>query len=185
MLPFLKTKLTLIILSVVVVLGLTGATAVLAAERHVGPFAQNTAAASDHGHGQSDHGTPPSHDQTQYHAQGLIQSVSLKAGEHSGTLVFLPDGASKSVMVQFTADTHVEIADDRTPSAGHGQPGAAGLEVGLHANIIGTLQKDGFVLATEIQANANGRAHQGGEMPTPGSGNDHTPTPHGTPIPGK
>ncbi len=166
MLTFLKTKLALTVLSAVIVLGVAGVTTAMAAELHFGPFA--SASPSAQKTTPADHGTPPSHDQNHYHAQGLIQGVTLNADKHSGTLVFLPDGASKSITVHFTADTHVEIADDRDPQAAHGQPGAAGLEVGLHANVVGTLQHDGSVLATTIQANANGKAHEGGEMPTPG-----------------
>src|SRR5215469_11257054 len=146
MLTVLKTKLALTIIGLVAATGVAGTTAVVAAQQHAGPFApggifaSHTATPADH-----DHGTPAASDQ--YEAQGLIQSVSLNADKQSGTLQFLPNGTSASITVQFTADTHVEVADDRDPSSTHGQVGAAGLRAGLFANIVGTRQHNGSVVA--------------------------------------
>jgi len=183
MLAALKTKLALALIGGIAVLGITGTTVVVAAQQHAGPFAPG---------GMFAHATPASaqseahkaQDQSPYHAQGLIHSVSLDAKTHTGTLVFIPDGTSKSVTVRVTVQTHVEVADAPEHDGMHGQARVADLTSGLFAVVVGTLQHDGSVLAKNIQANAHGKAHHGGEMPTPGAGNGHpdpTPTPkHGT-----
>jgi len=179
-LTLLKTKLAAVIISAVAVTAVAGTT--VAAANHAGPFAAgaifgpNASVTTHHQPAQ----TPDTDQHTQhYEAQGLISSVTFNAGNTSGTLLFLPNGSHAAVLVKFTAQTHVEVAADNSKGAtSHGNPGAAGLKAGLYANIVGERQADGSVLATNIQANANGNAHQGGEQPTPGPGNGHhTPTP--------
>jgi cytochrome c-type biogenesis protein CcmE len=177
MLTLLKSKLAMTVLGLVVAMGAAGTATVVAAQQHVGPFAQSSGLASGHSTGQ---GTTTPQGSHQFHAQGLIQGVTLNSDTVSGMVLFLPDGASKAVTVHFTAQTHVEVADDAqqgSSTSDHGQIGAAGLKTGEYALVVGTLQSDGTVLATEIQANTNGKAHQGGATPTPGSGEGHRPIP--------
>jgi hypothetical protein len=179
MLAFLKTKLALTIIGVVAAVGATGAATVVAAQHHIGPFAQESGAAHSTIATSKATKTPPG--AAQYHSQGLITGVTLDAGAASGTLTFLADDTTQAVTVHFTSQTHVEVTNDTAGSgaaASHGQSGAAGLKTGMYAVIVGTVQSDGSILAKEIQANANGKAHHGGATPTPGPGNGHhTPTP--------
>ena len=196
MLTLLKTKLALILIGALAVTGVTGTAAVVAAHQHVGLFANGnlfgTQTSHSHGDINTDKGTPTD---ANYHAQGIIQSVTLGTDSTSGTLTLLPNGTSTVVTVDFTAQTHIEIAADSEQK--NPDSGAAGLKAGLFANVVGTLQPDKTVLAKEIQANANGKAHQGGNTPTPTPGDGHkhangtpTPTPgdghghqNGTPTP--
>ncbi len=193
MLALLKTKLAAVIISALAVTTVAGTT--VAAANHAGPFAPgNVFGTSQNGDISRDSTTTPgSNGKTQhYEAQGQIVSVTFAAetgtttgtppgvttgtplGTASGTLMFLPNGSSAAISVTFTLQTHVEVADKT-----HTTKGAAGLKAGLYANIVGLKQTDGTVLATTIQANANGNAHQGGSQPTPGPGNDHhAPTPN-------
>lgn len=197
MLALLKTKLAVLLLGALAVTGATGTAAVVAAHAHAGPFAQGGIFAQQQSapHAQATK-TPEGGAGTSFQGQGLIQSVTFAAGNVSGTLVFLPDGTTTPITVQFTTQTHVEVADGSNQhSTSQGNLGAPGLKAGLYANIVGTLQTNGSVLAKEIQANANGKAHQGGGQatPTPGPGHGHhdgTPTPvpghghhDGTPTP--
>lgn len=160
MMAFLKAKLAAVLISALAVTTVTG-TAVVAAGHHAGPFApgsvfgtQKTTKA-DEGH-------------QDFHAQGLIQHVTFAVGTTtSGSLTLLPNGQTQTVMVTFTAQTHVEVnGNNGTHQAGSTTSdetsGAAALTAGLYANVEGTKQGDGTVLAREIQANANGKAHQGG-----------------------
>jgi hypothetical protein len=160
MLSFLKTKLALTLIGAIAAVGAMGTATMVAAQHHVGPFAQGSGAV--HSTVSASHKTPPG--AAQYHAQGVITAVSLNAGATSGTLTFLAHGTTRAVTVHFTAQTHVEVADAGAEhgTTAHGQPGAAALKPGLHAVIVGTVQADGSILAKEIQANANGEAHQGG-----------------------
>jgi len=174
----LKTKLAAVIISAVAVTAIAGTS--VAAANHAGPFAAGAGFGSNTsvvGHHQPTQ-TPDKgqHDQ-HYEAQGQIAGVNLDAGNSSGTVLFLASGTHAAVLVKFTAQTHITVADAHSNSATtHGNPGAAGLKAGLYANIVGEQQTDGSILATTIQANANGDAHQGGAQPTPGPGH-HDPTP--------
>jgi hypothetical protein len=191
MLSFLKTKLVLTIIGAVAAVGATGTVAVVAAQHHIGPFAQGSGAAT-HSTVSTPRATKTPPGASQYHAQGLITSVTLDISATSGTLTFVADGTTQPVTVHITAQTQVEVAPANAgggSTSPHGQSGAAGLKSGLYAVIVGTMQSDGSILAKEIQANANGKAHQGGATPTPGPGNGHhDPTPgpgngHHTPTP--
>jgi hypothetical protein len=200
MLTLLKSKLVLAIIGIMGIGGIT-ATATIASAQHAGPFAINTSQ-----HGQDDGNntsTTPGHE---FHAQGVIVSVTLAQGSTtSGTLVLRPNGQQNTVIVHFTADTHIEVSHDQndddsehgTPiPAATGEHSASSLTAGLTVNVEGVVQSDGSVLAKEIQANDNGNAHDGDngtpeandDHGTPGPGDDHgTPEPgddHGTPGPG-
>jgi hypothetical protein len=185
MLTLLKTKVALVLIGTLVAGSLTG-TAVMMAQNHAGPFhvsGQNTNA------GETTK-TPESHEGDTYHAQGLIKGVTFASNKASGSLTFLPNGATTTVTVHFTAQTHIEVAGDRDHEdadeahSTSGQPGAAGLKAGLFAAVEGTRQSDGSVLAKEIQANANGNAHHNGDEATPEAGDDHdADDAHGTATP--
>lgn len=177
MLAFLKTKLALMTIGVVAAIGATGTVAVMAAQHHNGPSAQGSGAAA-HSTVSTPKTTKTPPGATQYHAQGLITSVILGADATTGSLTFLADGTTQAVMVRITSQTHVEVTSAGNGKAATGQSGAAGLKTGLHAVVVGTVQSDGSILAKEIQANANGKAHHGGATSTPGPGNGHhDPTP--------
>ncbi len=188
MLTLLKTKAALALIGMLIAGSLTG-TAVMMAQNHAGPFGHNTNA------GDETTKTPESQEGDSYHAQGLIKSVTFASGNTSGSLTFLPDGATTTVVVHFNAQTHVEVADDHfandhDPDGAHatpspsGQPGTAGLKAGLFVVVVGQKQSDGSVLAKEIQANANGAAHHDGDEATPEAGDDHDlDDAHGTATP--
>src|SRR5215469_12858482 len=129
MLTLLKTKVALALIGTLVIGSLTG-TAVVMAQNHAGPF---------HAVGQNDDETtktPESHEGDTYHAQGVIKGVTFASGNTSGSLTFLPNGATTTVVIHFTAQTHVEVAggsdhqDAEETHVSSGQPGAAGLKVG-------------------------------------------------------
>ena len=195
MLTLLKTKVALLVLGAIAFTGVAGTATVVVAQHHAGPFAPGGIFGAQHP--SQDASATKTPDGKTFHAQGIIQSVTWDAGKTSGSLTFVPNGTTAPVTVRFTAQTHVEVSADiqSGTTTTHGQVGVVGLQVGMAANIVGTLQPDGTVLAQEIQANANGKAHQGGDgaTPTPNPGNGHhdgTPTPHpgnghhdGTPTP--
>lgn len=162
MMIFLKAKLAAVLISAVAVTAVAGTT-VVAATQHAGPFAPGAV------FGGQKTTTAVADDHQNFHAQGLIQQVTFSTGATtSGTLTLLPNGQTKTVVVSFTAQTHVEVNGDSDgkhagSTTGGTTRGAAALTAGLSANVVGTLQHDGTVLAREIQANANGKAHQGGD----------------------
>jgi len=204
MLTLLKSKMALAIIGVVAA-GTITTTAAVASVNHEGPFATHTISAAQ-GHGTPDAKSTDTAKAT-FHAQGQITAVQFAASSTTaGILTFVPDGQSKTITVAFTDQTKVEVSlthtnpakggqgNTATPNPIHGQPGAAALVAGLFAVIDGTTQTDGSVLATHIQANDHGNAHQGGPdaSPTPGPshgkgtpGPDKTPQPEGTPQPGQ
>jgi uncharacterized membrane protein YgcG len=82
------------------------------------------------------------HDQNEFHAHGMIQTITFDQGTtSSGSLDFLPDGQQATVTVDFTAQTHVEVK--------------GGLQTNVAVRIEGTKQSDGSVLAKEINDNAD------------------------------
>lgn len=195
MLTFLKSKLALTIIGVVAA-GTITTTAAVASVNHVGPFASHTANSTPAN--STTHAHPTATAKNSFHAQGQITAIQFAAGSTtSGTLTFLPDSQTQSVTVSFTDQTKVEVSltqpdpkkggqgNTPTPTT-HKQLGAAALIAGLYAVIDGTLQSNGEVLATHIQASDHGKAHQGGPDTTPTPGPDHgkgTPGPDKTPQP--
>ncbi len=163
MLTFLKAKTALLVIGALATLTVAGTAVAVAGHNHAGPLADASGTSARTS-------TSDSHSSQQhYHAQGLIQAVTFQSSNSSsGQITFLPNGASTTILVNFNAQTHVEVAVDQTQqdsrgsSAAHGQPGATALAAGMSALVVGTSQANGPVMATEIQANANGKAHQGG-----------------------
>ncbi|MBA3822990.1 MAG: hypothetical protein H0X24_03675 [Ktedonobacterales bacterium] len=202
MFALLRSKIAIAIIGCIAV-GTITATAAVANAAHAGPFGLNTSQHSLQG-GNGDHTATPGDHAQEVRLQGAIQSVTFAAGSiTAGSFVVLPQEQQQTVTVQFTNQTHIEVSsndeksdvtstkgsDDgkATPVPDHGQPHGAALTAGLFVQIEGTKQRDGSVLAKEIQANDNGNAHQGVDG-TPEPGEIHgTPEPgdsHGTPEPG-
>lgn len=129
-----KTRLLTNLVVVVAVL-VIGAGVVMAARgSDIGPF---TSSSGDSHQAQA----TEQHDQNEFKAHGMIQTITFDQGTtSSGNLEFLPDGQQTTVIVDFTAQTHVEVN--------------GGLKTNIAVRVEGTKQSDGSVLAKEINDNA-------------------------------
>jgi cytochrome c-type biogenesis protein CcmE len=148
-----KTKLLTNLVVVVAVL-VIGAGVVMAARgSNVVPFTSSS------GDSRSADATAQ-RDQNEFQAHGMIQTITFDQGTtSSGNLEFLPDGQPATVIVDFTAQTHIQVT--------------GGLQTNIAVRIEGTRQSDGSVLAKEIQDNAavadddnqNGNGHEDQTIP--------------------
>jgi hypothetical protein len=144
----LKAKLSTIIISAVAVATVAGAGAVLAAHGNAGNASTSASTSA---------GASAQHNENGFEAQGVIQQVTFDQGTtQSGSLVFLPNKQQTTVTVVFNASTKIEVeGDTSTTSQGQGDDDGAHqgtLQAGMNAEVKGTLQTDGSVLASNIEA---------------------------------
>ncbi len=132
-----KTKLLTNLVVVVAVL-VIGAGVVMAARgSDISPF---TSSSGDSHQAQATE-QHEQNDQNEFNAHGMIQTITFDQGTtSSGHLEFLPDGQQATVIVDFTAQTHVQVQ--------------GGLQTNIAVRVEGTRQSDGSVLANEINDGA-------------------------------
>ena len=159
-----RAKLTTIIIGAVAVATIAGAGVVLASQSH-------SAALS------ASHEDAPRQEGSQFEAQGVIQQVTFDQGStRSGSLVFLPDKQQATVTVVFNTSTKIEVeGDNANTSQGERNDGAHQdtLQAGMSAEVEGTLQADGSVLARGIQAHVKGSTQGDGDGNDDRDGDHH------------
>jgi hypothetical protein len=161
----LKAKLTTIIIATVAVFALAGVGAVFAAQSH------NDSSLMPH----TSDGAASQQEQ-KFEAQGVIQQVTFDQGTtKSGSLVFLPNGKQATVNVTFTTATRIEVEGNDSSHDGEGANGAqqGTLQAGMSAEVEGTLQADGSVLARGIQAHVKGANDNDGNDDNDNNGEHH------------
>jgi hypothetical protein len=198
MLAWMKTKVATLLIGALAAGTVAGGTAV-AASRHAGPFAPGAVfgsqktVASDHDQHDANYETQGLIKGVTFTDSGKTSGALVLLPDGQTATVKVTFTAATHVEVNGAQNTgekesgdqasgkgtpapaegagaktpEPEASGTKTPDAAHS---AAALAVGLYANVTGTKQADGSVLAKNIQANANGKAHQGDDA---GQGADH------------